>query len=176
MPAIFTDALISAAPHEAIPPEQRIFEPFIGSWDLVVSWYRPDGAAERRLDGEWHFARVLEGRGIQDVWIVPPRAQRPATGGDYEYGTSLRFYDPTIEAWRSTWIGPQHRVVHSFVARRVGDQVQLETMLDGQRMRWRFLDITPGSFTWCNEREVEGRWLLTQDFKARRTGWAPLRP
>jgi len=176
MPAIFTDALISAAPHEIIPPEQRIFEPFIGSWDLVVSWYRPDGAAERRLDGEWHFARVLEGRGIQDVWIVPPRAQRPATGGDYEYGTSLRFYDPTIEAWRSTWIGPQHRVVHSFVARRVGDQVQLETMLDGQRMRWRFLDITPGSFTWCNEREVEGRWLLTQDFKARRTGWAPLRP
>ncbi len=155
-------------PHQAIPPGQRIFEPFIGSWELVVSWYRPDGTLERQLDGEWHFERVLEGRGIQDVWIVPRRTQRPAAGGDYEYGTSLRFYDPAIEAWRSTWIGPQHHVVHSFLARRVGDQVQLETTLGGQRMRWRFLDIMPASFTWRNEREVDGRWLLTQDFKARR--------
>lgn len=170
MSSIFSEALISAAPHDAIPPGQRIFEPFIGSWDLVVSWYGPDGTLDRRQDGEWHFERVLEGRGIQDVWIVPPRSQRPAAGGDYEYGTSLRFYDPTIEAWRSTWIGPQHHVVYSFTARRVGDQVQLETMLDGQRMRWRFLDIAPDSFTWRNEREVDGAWVLTQDFAARRRG------
>ncbi len=168
MSTIFSEALISAAPHEGIPAGQRIFEPFIGSWDLVVSWYQPDGSLERRQDGEWHFARVLEGRGIQDVWIVPPRSQRPAAGGDYEYGTSLRFYDPTIEAWRSTWIGPQHHVVHVFTARRVGDQVQLETVLDGQRMRWRFLDITPESFTWRNEREIDGAWVLMQDFAARR--------
>ena len=113
---------------------------------------------------------MLEGRGIQDVWIVPPRSQRPAPGGDYEYGTSLRFYDPTIEGWRSTWIGPQHHVVYSFTARRVGDEVQLETVLDGQRMRWRFLDIAPDSFTWRNEREVDGAWVLTQDFAARRRG------
>ena len=119
MSTIFSEALISALPHDAIPPGQRIFEPFIGSWDLVVSWYGPDGSLERRQDGEWHFERVLEGRGIQDVWIVPPRSQRPAASGDYEYGTSLRFYDPTIEAWRSTWIGPQHHVVYSFIARRV---------------------------------------------------------
>jgi len=170
MSTIFSGALISAAPHDAIPLGQRIFEPFIGSWDLVVSWYGPDGSLERRLDGEWHFERVLEGRGIQDVWIVPPRSQRPAAGGDYEYGTSLRFYDPTIDAWRSTWIGPQHHVVYSFMARRVGDQVQLETVLDGQRMRWRFLDIAADSFTWRNEREVDGAWVLTQDFAARRRG------
>lgn len=170
MSAIFAEALISAAPHEAIPQEQRIFEPFIGSWDLVVSWYRSDETLERQLDGEWHFARVLEGRGIQDVWIVPPRAQRPAAGGDYEYGTSLRFYDPAIDAWNSTWIGPQHAVVYSFVARRVGEQVQLETVLDGQRMRWRFLDIATDSFTWRNEREIDGQWRLTQEFRARRIG------
>ena len=28
---------------------------------------------QRRRNGEWHFGWVLEGRAIQDVWIVPPR-------------------------------------------------------------------------------------------------------
>lgn len=169
MSTIFSDALISPAPHPEIPPEQRIFEPFIGGWDLVVSWYRPDGTVERRLDGEWHFARVLEGRAIQDVWIVPPRGQRALVSETYEYGTSLRFYEAAVQGWRSTWVGPQHGIVHVFVARRIGEEVRLETTLpDGQRMRWRFLDIAPDSFTWLNERETDGEWRLTQDFAARR--------
>ena len=55
------------------------------------------------------------------------------------------------------------------VARRIGEEVRLETTLpDGQRMRWRFLDIATDSFTWLNERETDGEWRLTQDFAARR--------
>ena len=99
----FCRALRSDAP--SLPDHAQIFAPFIGSWDLVVRWYGEAGRVTRTEAGEWHFAWVLEGRGIQDVWIVPPRARR-ARGRLYEYGTSIRFYDPALEAWQSTWSAP----------------------------------------------------------------------
>lgn len=168
-PEIFASALISSGPHPAIPPESRIFAPFIGGWDLIVSWFDEGGALLRRLAGEWHFAWILEGRGIQDVWIVPPRPARAAAADLYEYGTSLRFYDPGIGAWQSTWIGPMHRVVRSFTARQVGDRVELETAAGtSPRLRWSFADIATDSFTWRNEAWEGSAWRLLQTFEARR--------
>src|SRR5262245_60720468 len=119
----FAASLMSAMPHEEIPEDQRIFAPFIGDWHLVVSWFDETGKLVRREQGEWHFSWVLEGRGIQDVWIVPPRDQRASRSDLYEYGTSLRFYDGKLKAWQSTWIGPMHRVVRTFTARRVDGRV-----------------------------------------------------
>jgi hypothetical protein len=169
MTDLFANALLSAEPHPDIPAEHRIFEPFIGSWELVVTWYDAQGGVHRQEQGEWHFARVLEGRAIQDVWIVPPRSERTGHADPYEYGTSLRFFDHAEGAWRSTWLGPQQGALHSFLARKQGEAVVLETVLgDGRRMRWSFSDIRPDSFIWRNEREDAGRWTLTQDFAARR--------
>lgn len=163
-------ALEAAGPHPDIPVGQRVFEPFIGSWDLDVTWWDGDEFV-RREEGEWHFAWVLEGRAVQDVWIVPRRGQREAVPDPYEYGTSLRFYDPVIDAWRSTWVGPTQRLVRTFVARRVGDDVVLDARLeDGRRLRWSFADITPDSFTWSNATEDGGTWSVTQRFTARRAG------
>jgi hypothetical protein len=168
-PDAFASALISAGPHPGLPAEHRIFGPFIGSWDLVVIWYEEDGSIRRRENGEWHFAWVLEGRAVQDVWIVPPCTERQGHPDLYEYGTSLRFYDPALGAWRSTWIGPNQRAIHTFLARRMDEEVVLETRLeDGQRMQWTFSDVTEVSFTWHNRRETEAGWLLTQEFQARR--------
>jgi hypothetical protein len=90
----FSRALQSEA--SSLPKDAQIFSPFIGSWDLIVRWYDEAGNLARTEAGEWHFSWVLEGRGIQDVWIVPPRAQR-ASNELYEYGTSIRFYDPGLE-------------------------------------------------------------------------------
>lgn len=166
-PLPFTHALLSPAPHADIPDDQRIFEPFIGSWVLDVRWYGPGEELQRQEEGEWHFARVLEGRGIQDVWIVPPRGRRKA--GAYEYGTSLRFHDPALGAWRSTWVGPMHGAVLTFTARRNGDAVVLETTPDvAPARRWSFRDITPSAFTWVHEAREGGEWRLVQSFAARR--------
>jgi hypothetical protein len=82
-----------------------LFGRFVGSGHIEVTWYQ-DGIVTRRAQGEWHFAWVLEGRAVQDVCVVPPRAERPHEIDRYEHGTTLRFYDPRIDAWRSTWIGP----------------------------------------------------------------------
>lgn len=165
----FAEALLSDGPHERIPPEQQIFAPFIGSWDLVVRWYDEVGKISGEERGEWHFAWILEGRGIQDVWIAPRRAERSHRSDLYEYGTSLRFFDEKIGAWQSTWIGPMHRVVRSFIARRIGEQVMLETT-EGElpRMRWSFTDIQANAFSWRNELFTGDGWRVQQTFAARR--------
>jgi hypothetical protein len=162
----FCRALQSAT--SSLPEHAQIFAPFIGSWNLVVNWYDDVGNVVRTEEGEWHFSWVLEGRGIQDVWIVPPRAQR-ASGSLYEYGTSIRFYDPALDAWQSTWIGPMHRVVRTFTARKLGAMVILETTPDIiPAMRWSFSDITANAFSWKNEVQVANSWRTQQSFEAKR--------
>ena len=133
--------LVSPGPHSDIPQEARIFVPFIGGWDLIITW-RQAGAVVRVERGEWHFAWVLEGRGVQDVWITPPRSERSMRADLYEYGSSIRFYDRAIDGWRSTWIGPMQSVVRTFVARRVGDEHirhDPADLLIGQRGLFRFV-------------------------------------
>jgi hypothetical protein len=112
---------------------------------------------------------VLEGRAIQDIWIVPPRDARNQRSDLYDYGTSLRFFDPEIQAWRSTWIGPMHGLVRTFIAKRVDDQVVLETT-EGREptMRWSFSDMTSRSFIWRNEVWENDSWRLQQSFQAQR--------
>ena len=80
----------------------------VGSWDLDVTEIQDDGSTLRR-PGEWHVGWVLEGRAIQDVWIVPPRGTREHTDAAAHrnyYGTTLRVYDPRIDAWRIQWTDP----------------------------------------------------------------------
>ncbi|WP_162914056.1 hypothetical protein [Taklimakanibacter lacteus] len=167
--AQFLAALSAENAHPDIPAGQRIFSPFIGDWDLVVSWFDEAGRLSREERGEWHFSWILEGRGIQDIWIVPPRAERGGSADLYEYGTSLRFYDPAIEAWQSTWIGPMHHVVRTFIARRIGDEVVLETTQgEVPRMRWSFADIGAESFAWRNELWTGNGWRVQQTFAAKR--------
>lgn len=165
----FAESLISSGPHRDIPEPQRIFAPFLGDWDLIVKWFGETGEFARQEKGEWHFSWILEGRGIQDIWIVPPRDERKGPGDLYEYGTSLRFFDAAINAWQSTWIGPMHRLAPTFTARQVGDKVALETT-EGEvpRMRWSFADMKADSFTWHNELWTGSVWRTQQTFDARR--------
>lgn len=166
---MFQDALICEGAHPSIPLSDRIFEPFIGEWDLRVRWY-VEGNLAREMAGEWSFSRVLEGRGIQDVWIVPPRGQRN-TEELYEYGTSVRFYEPSLQAWRSTWIGPMHDMVQTFLAQRDGDNIVLATKPQTEgALRWVFSDITAQEFHWHNYVYRCRVWQLQQDFLCTRKG------
>ena len=55
----------------------------------------PENWPKRERQAEWHVRCVVEGRAIEDVFIVPPRAQRtpdtPREGN--RYGASLCVYD-----------------------------------------------------------------------------------
>jgi hypothetical protein len=80
----------------------------------------PGRSAEIRRDADIY----LEGRAIQDVWLMPERSARhPGLSADRNmYGTTLRLWDPSLSAWRITWSNPagNHYEQHEFLARRVG--------------------------------------------------------
>ena len=121
--------------------------------------------------GEWHFGWVLEGRAIMDVWITPRRSLR-GQENPYECGATLRFFDPTIQAWRSTWIGPVRHLVLPFIAQQVEDEIILEgSFAPGSRTRWIFSRITATSFHWRNiESSDDGAtWTTVQEMVAQRT-------
>ena len=77
----------------------------VGDWDMDAVMHSDDGSRHEGR-GTIHFGWVLEGRAIQDVWILP---------GVF-YGTTLRVYDPGIDAWHILWSDP----VRQFYTRQVG--------------------------------------------------------
>lgn len=172
--ATFASALLSQAAAPKVAGEADIFAPLLGSWDLDVVFYHPDGSIKKQIPGEWHFARALEGRAIEDIWIVPPRDKRqsldPPPG---EYGVTLRFYDPRIDAWHSVWHGVVNGIVWPFIGRRIRDEIVLERIGDdGNLMHWVFFDMRRDSFQWRSEVSSDGgqNWRIEQVMRATRQG------
>ena len=54
----------------------QLYGRFIGDWETMVIAHSPDGARHEG-SGEIHFGWILEGRAIQDVWMIPRLAERP---------------------------------------------------------------------------------------------------
>jgi hypothetical protein len=54
----------------------RLYGRFIGDWETRIIAHAPDGARHEG-SGEIHFGWILEGRAIQDVWMIPRLAERP---------------------------------------------------------------------------------------------------
>jgi hypothetical protein len=168
----FLDALGASGPAPDRAGKMQLYGQFIGSWDLDVAEYRADGTIPRR-SGEWHFGWALEGRAVQDVWCVPKRGERhgDALANSNRYGTTLRVYDPRIDAWHIQWTEPVTQVYLSMIGRAHGDDiVQLGKIADGQTIRWGFYEITAGSFLWVGEvsADNEASWKRVVDFRARR--------
>jgi hypothetical protein len=132
----------------------------IGRWTMDATVHPDDGGAHRGT-GEIYFGWVLEGRAIQDVWILP---------GVF-CGTTLRVYDPNIDAWHILWSDPLRQFYSRQIGRAQGsDIVQLGKNDDGEAVRWSFTEITPASFRWLGERSRDDgkSWQLQAEFLARR--------
>src|SRR5262249_20692562 len=136
-----------------IPESADVYGWLIGSWELDVLHYVVDVHA-RGLKAEAHFARVLEGRAVQDVWIMPSRPQRGAhlDKSLNMHGTTLRVWDSLLQAWRITWINAVTGSRDELIGRWHGDDVvQVGTHSNGTPIRWTFTEITPRSFHWKGE-------------------------
>jgi hypothetical protein len=162
--------LVSSGPSETAPPELATFGQFVGSWDL--SWSRPgDDQAPGEQLGELHFGWVLGGRAVQDVWIVPGPDHDAAGRGPYAFwGSTIRFFDADLGAWRSTWVEPVSGRVRKFIGRRAGDEIHLVSTDDDPFLRWRFTEITADRFVWVGEYSTdEARtWQLEEQMTATR--------
>jgi hypothetical protein len=168
----FQAALRASGRSPEIPESADVYGWLIGSWDLDVRRYIVD-VTGRGLKGEVHFEWVLEGRAVQDIWIMPRRSERePGLGkADNMYGMTLRVWDSSIEAWRVTWINPVTGQRDELIGRWSGkDIVQVGTRADGTPIRWIFTEITSDSFHWTGESlQPDGKtWKLEGEFLATR--------
>jgi len=156
----FGDALHSKSADAASADKMKLYAWLIGDWTFDATVNRDDGTPHRGI-GQIHFGWVLEGRAIQDVWILP---------GVF-YGTTLRVYDPGIDAWHILWSDPLRQVYTRQLGRAQGsDIVQLGKNDAGDAVRWSFADIAPDSFRWAGEHSRDGgrTWRLQAEFLARR--------
>ena len=88
----FIDALLSDKT-DKIPDEYDWFAPLLGDWDCDY-YDEPSTGHKRHVKGEWIFRRILEGAGIQDIFIFPSRATKEAEPQpDGEYGSSFRMFN-----------------------------------------------------------------------------------
>jgi hypothetical protein len=144
----------------------------VGHWDVEVVDTLDDGS-KRTSRGEWIFGWALEGRAIQDVFLVPPRRERgrPLSAGARDtYGTTLRVYDPVQDAWHITWINPTRNARNDMVGRRAGSEIVQEGRDEEGPYRWIFSDISQESFRWRAEVSRDGgkTWRVATEFLARR--------
>jgi hypothetical protein len=156
-----------------IPESADAYGWLVGSWELEVLRYKAVNVASQNIKGEAHFGWVLEGRAIQDVWIMPSVSHRKPDSDRVNniYGTTLRVWDPATQAWRIRWINPVSGHEERQTGRKVGDEiVQIGARGDGTPTRWRFVEITRDSFHWLGEAlEGDGKtWKLEGEFRARR--------
>jgi len=158
------EGLLADGPDPEMKEKLTLFGQFVGDWKIVEARYlRPDGTEVKRK-GEIHFGWILDGRAVQDVWMMIDENTNRAIPA----GTTVRFYDPKIDAWHSIWISPTQDVVQSFVARKVEDEIVLEGKTnDGYPEHWIFSEIRPDSFHWrsVESHDNENTWQLTEDMR-----------
>ncbi len=143
-----------------------LFGQFVGDWEIFPPRSEWNGAPPA-ASGEVHFRWVLGGTAVQDIWGPLDDASRRLV----PQGSTLRFYDPSIRAWRSTWISPYQRAVRRFVGRKVGREIVLREQDQGWKGElWIFSEITKNSFRWRAESRPSrrARRRITEDYLLRR--------
>ncbi len=111
----------------------QLYGRFVGDWDAEITAHGADGT-RHIAPGEIHFGWVLEGRAVQDVWMIPRTAGSPPfpVAGNW-YGSTLRVYDPTIGAWRIAWFDPGRSVFRQQIGRAHGADIVQERHDRGRR-------------------------------------------
>jgi hypothetical protein len=134
----------------------------LGSWQIANHQFDEAAGVWRDQELTWHFGRIIDGLGVQDVL-------RSKNG----CGTTIRVYDTGMDAWRVAWYGPRLGNFGTLVARPHGDEIYQDgTGQDGRPLRWNFTEIEPDSFRWLGYISDDGgtTWRLEQQMRATRLG------
>ena len=138
----FAEALSSAGPASDRADRMDLYGWLIGDWRFDAVVHADDGTRHTG-EGEIHFAWVLQGRAIQDVWILP---------GIF-FGTTLRIYDPGLDAWHILWSDPLKQYFTRQLGRAAGPDIVQEGRAENDDIvRWRFIERSNDTFRWPGER------------------------
>ena len=168
-------ALKATGPHPSLGDEAKVVGRLIGTWNVEYTDFSKDGKTTRR-SGELIVGWVMDGRAIQDLWIVNPSGARK----EREVYADLRYFDPTSRTWPATFVDPEHASVARFTGGAVGeDRIVLDSKdFGGKDTRWSFNDIRPDSFVFRAEASSDGgrTWRLqSEDHMTRKRAVPPAR-
>jgi hypothetical protein len=164
-------ALKALGPHPSLGDQAKVFGRLVGSWDGEYTEFSKDGKTTRS-SGEWIFGWVMDGRAIQDLFIIHPSEARK----ERYIGTTLRYFDPKSQTWSVNFIDPENGGVQTLTGGAVGDEriVLLSQDADGKESRWSFEEIRPNSWVFRDELSRDGgkTWRLVEVDNMKRHGAA----
>ena len=169
-------ALQATGPHPSLGDHARVLGRLVGTWDVQYMDIGKDGKAMHR-SGELLVGWVMDGRAIEDLWIVYPSG----AGEDREVYADVRYFDPKSGTWPAIFIDLQIASVATFTGGAVGDErivLDSQDLVAGQTRRWSFNDIRPDSLVFRDDASRDGgkTWTLKSEYHMKRRGAAPAAP
>lgn len=160
-------ALEAKGPHSTLGEHARFMGRLIGTWDVEYTDFSKSGKVTHRT-GELIFGWVMDGRIVQDLWIVDPSD----SGKEREVYTDLFYFDPKSGTWSTAFIDPEHPSVARFTGGTAGDdRLVLESKDFGAiDTRWSFNDIGTDSLVYRAEESSDGgkTWTLQSEYHMKR--------
>ena len=163
-------ALQATGPNPALGDHAGVFGRLVGAWDVEYTDFSKDGKVTHR-SGELTFGWVLDGRVMQDLWVVFPSAAEKAR----EVYTDLLYLDPKSGTWAAVSIDTQVASVATFTGGPVGDdRIVLEShdLVPKEIRRWSFSDIRPDALVFRDEASSDDgtSWTLKSEYHMKRRG------
>jgi hypothetical protein len=164
--------LQALAPHPSLGEQAGVFGRFVGVWDGNYTEFSKDGKTTHST-GEWIFGWVMDGRAMQDLFIIHPSAART----ERYIGTTVRYFDPKSQTWSVTFVDPENGAVETLTGGAVGDdRIVLRSQdKDGKESRWSFDEIRADSWVFRDEASADGgkTWRLREEDHMKRRGAVP---
>ena len=156
---LLAKVLLAAGPFAGNAEKLKLYGRLEGSWTMQAR-LQPEPGKFVEAEGTIVFGWVLGGRAVQDVWDLR----------GFFYGTTLRIYDPEIDAWHILWNEPVRQYYTHLIGRVCGEEiVQTGKNKEGRDIRWRFTEMTDNTFRWFGEvMNPDGSWFRQSDIRARR--------
>ncbi len=160
--------LISSAP-KSVPEEVAQWGKLVGNWDIVVEMIGEDGNVTQSFNAEWNWFYIMNGLAIQDVFILPKRADN-IEPSDYFVGTGIRIYDEDKKKWQTSWLDTSSKRIELREAVSTDQNiVVIHNTEGGDKLRYTYYDMNAESFKWKQESaNNDGRWKVTQTVVAKR--------
>ena len=161
--------LQAVKPSPSLGDQAIVLARLVGTWDVEYTDYMKDGTTLRRT-GEFTVGWIMDGRAIQDVWIVNPWG----THKDREVYTEVHYFEAKSQTWQAIFVDPQAGSIAKLTSIELSkDRYVLVTHdLGNKDTRWSFNDIRPDSFQWRDEESSDGgkTWKLYSDYHMTRRG------
>jgi hypothetical protein len=151
------DLIRASAANETYKQKVMLYGQLIGSWRIRSIWYNSKGES-KETTGEWHFAWILGGLGVQDVLYADSYSRD-------KYGITIRCYDIKNDVWHVSWMQPGNNEFANLVRREGNKEIIQELLgLKDKKEIWRFKDITETTFTWLDEVSLDNgtTWNVEQ--------------